>query len=174
MHRQLQDAASELASERSRAAELEARCADAQAVACSWQEKFCAERIVRRRVRNTDRVRSHNSFLILAAWQPLRDDAQVTEELHVLRGNIRVLCRVRPLADGAAVPALEFPRQGAIVVQDKRPHAYEFDAVFSPAVEQARFIFTTQIRSLQTPATACTAPAQLMVCAWALHTALRC
>ena len=82
--------------------------------------------------------RPHDAFGIAAAWQAVRGDAQVTEELHVLRGNIRVLCRVRPLADSAAVPALEFPRQGAIVVQDKRPHAYEFDAVFSPAVDQAR------------------------------------
>ena len=138
MQRQLQDTASELASEQSRAAELEVRCADAQAKACSWQEMFCAERIVRRRVRNTDSVRSHGPFLVLEAWQPLRDVAQVTEELHVLRGNIRVLCRVRPLADSACMPALEFPRRGAIVVQDKRAHAYEFDAVFSPAVEQAR------------------------------------
>ena len=69
--------------------------------------------------------------------------AQVTEELHVLRGNIRVLCRVRPPADGAAAPAVYYPRHAAIVVQDKRPHEFEFDAVFPPSDEQVLVVLNT-------------------------------
>ena len=58
----------------------------------------------------------------------------------MLRGNIRVLCRVRPLPDSAAASALEYTRQGAILVQDKRPHEFEFDAIFPPAVDQVLLV----------------------------------
>ena len=56
----------------------------------------------------------------------------------VLRGNIRVLVRVRPPVSGARC-AVAFPLEGALSVQDaasQRQREFEFDAVFGPAADQ--------------------------------------
>ncbi len=62
---------------------------------------------------------------------------QVHEQLQLLRGNIRVLCRVRPATDGEAA-AVDCPLPGEVVVHlpDKRPQPFEFSAVFGPEATQ--------------------------------------
>jgi len=63
----------------------------------------------------------------------------IHEELQVLRGNIRVVARVRPLQAGEA-EAVEFPADGAISVrapEGKRAQDFEFDAAFPPGATQA-------------------------------------
>ena len=59
----------------------------------------------------------------------------------MLRGNIRVLCRVRPAAAAGngeqSRVALSYPLPGALMVQDKRAHEFEFDAVLDPSASQA-------------------------------------
>lgn len=70
---------------------------------------------------------------------PDRAIPQVHEQLQLLRGNIRVLARVRPCAGGEAA-AVECPLPGEVVVHpgaDKRPQAFEFSAVFGPESSQA-------------------------------------
>ena len=62
---------------------------------------------------------------------------QVHEQLQALRGNIRVLCRVRPGVSGEA-QAIECPLPGELVVTapDRRPQTFEFPAVFAPVATQ--------------------------------------
>lgn len=54
------------------------------------------------------------------------------EELQVLRGNIRVVCRARPLQGAAGGSALAFPMPGAVTVSppDRLPADFEFNACF--------------------------------------------
>lgn len=58
---------------------------------------------------------------------------QVHEELQVLRGNIRVVCRARPSVQGEQ-SILAFPMAGALTVSppDKRISDFEFNASFGP------------------------------------------
>lgn len=60
-------------------------------------------------------------------------DYQVHEELQVLRGNIRVVCRARPAAPDEE-PILAFPMAGALTVSppDRRISDFEFNACFGP------------------------------------------
>ena len=59
------------------------------------------------------------------------------EQLQALRGNIRVLCRVRPGVAGEA-QAIDCPLPGELVVTapDRRPQTFEFPAVFAPVSTQ--------------------------------------
>ncbi|MEW5300189.1 MAG: hypothetical protein WDW36_003136 [Sanguina aurantia] len=79
--------------------------------ACEWQERFAAERNVRRKLH---------------------------EQMQVLRGNIRVMCRVRPLQPDSR-PILAYPLEGVLGIAppDKRPQEFEFDHVFGPDATQA-------------------------------------
>jgi hypothetical protein len=91
----------------------------ASASAADCQERFMRERAVRRRLH---------------------------EQLQVLRGNIRVLCRTRPLqlsskqqpaasTRPSGTSCISFPLEGLLVVNDvvsARPREFEFDAVFGP------------------------------------------
>ncbi|KAK9804304.1 hypothetical protein WJX72_006007 [[Myrmecia] bisecta] len=94
-----------------RQAQLAAQVAAAQAEAAAMERKFLEERAERRKVH---------------------------EQLQVLRGNIRVMCRVRP-PQASGESAITYPLPGALCVQppDKRSQEFEFDAVFSPHVSQA-------------------------------------
>jgi hypothetical protein len=77
-----------------------------------WQEKFMKERAVRRRLH---------------------------EQLQVLRGNIRVMVRVRPPGAGARA-VLGYPLDGLLSItpgDGRRYQEFEFDHVFSPDVGQA-------------------------------------
>ncbi|KAK9902101.1 hypothetical protein WJX75_004452 [Coccomyxa subellipsoidea] len=58
---------------------------------------------------------------------------EVHEELQVLRGNIRVVCRARPAAPDEE-PILAFPMAGALTVSppDRRISDFEFNACFGP------------------------------------------
>ena len=60
---------------------------------------------------------------------------QVHEELQVLRGNIRVVCRARPSAEASV---LAFPLPGAITVSppDRHFRDFEFNACFGPESSQ--------------------------------------
>ena len=60
---------------------------------------------------------------------------QVHEELQMLRGNIRVVCRARP---GAEQSVLAFPLPGAITVYppDRAIKEFEFNACFGPESSQ--------------------------------------
>ena len=63
---------------------------------------------------------------------------QVHEQLQLLRGNIRVLARVRPCS-GPDAAAVECPLPGEVAVHcgaDKRPQAFEFSAAFGPEASQ--------------------------------------
>uniref|UniRef100_A0A1D2ACD9 Kinesin-like protein n=1 Tax=Auxenochlorella protothecoides TaxID=3075 RepID=A0A1D2ACD9_AUXPR len=65
---------------------------------------------------------------------------KVHEELQSLRGNIRVLCRLRPLAGGPGAPcALEVPFPGTLRVRcgDRRTQEFEFGTVADAGVSQA-------------------------------------
>lgn len=56
----------------------------------------------------------------------------------VLRGNIRVLARVRPPAAGGR-SAVSFPLEGLLSLTDPASHRqreFEFDAVFGPDADQ--------------------------------------
>ena len=63
--------------------------------------------------------------------------AQVHEELQALRGNIRVVCRARPL-QAAGESALAFPAPGAVTVSppDRLPADFEFNACFGAGSSQ--------------------------------------
>ncbi|MEW5311301.1 MAG: hypothetical protein WDW38_003029 [Sanguina aurantia] len=78
--------------------------------AFEWQERFTAERNVRRKLH---------------------------EQMQVLRGNIRVMCRVRPLQPDSK-PILTYPLEGVLGIAppDKRPQEFEFDHVFGPDATQ--------------------------------------
>ena len=60
---------------------------------------------------------------------------QVHEELQVLRGNIRVMCRARPSPEESV---LAFPLPGAITVSppDRHIRDFEFNACFGPESSQ--------------------------------------
>ncbi|GBF90584.1 ATP binding microtubule motor protein [Raphidocelis subcapitata] len=93
-------------------AEARAAAAAATAAAAEAQENFLKERTVRRKLH---------------------------EQLQVLRGNIRVLARVRPPQPGART-AVAFPLEGLLTVSDPasgRAREFEFDAVFGPGADQA-------------------------------------
>lgn len=62
---------------------------------------------------------------------------QVHEDLQVLRGNIRVICRARPGAEGGE-SVLAFPLPGSITVYppDRRISDFEFNACFGPESSQ--------------------------------------
>lgn len=66
---------------------------------------------------------------------------KVHEQLQVLRGNIRVCCRVRPslgAASGEQVAAVTYPYPGSLCVaaSERRQQEFEFDAVFSGEASQ--------------------------------------
>mmetsp|Transcript_20588 Transcript_20588/g.45089 ORF Transcript_20588/g.45089 Transcript_20588/m.45089 type:complete len:554 (-) Transcript_20588:44-1705(-) len=78
--------------------------------AADFQERFIRERNVRRKLH---------------------------EQLQVLKGNIRVMCRVRP-PNGDVKPIVSYPLEGllAITPPDRRPQEFEFDHVFGPEASQ--------------------------------------
>lgn len=69
---------------------------------------------------------------------PLLPHCRPARPHQVLRGNIRVLARVRPPTRGAP-PAVSVPLEGLVSLQDPgslRAREFEFDAVFGPAAAQ--------------------------------------
>jgi kinesin family protein C2/C3 len=136
LHR-LQQQTDQLTAHHTRAAEAEAAAAAAAGEAAAWEARFMRERVVRRALH---------------------------EQLQVLRGNIRVLVRVRPSLQllpvplarpsgagallrnpGTAVSCISFPLEGALAVVDAasgRAREFEFDAVFAPGAtqQQARLL----------------------------------
>jgi len=78
--------------------------------ATDFQEKFMRERAVRRRLH---------------------------EQLQQLRGNIRVMCRVRPVQAGQK-DIISYPLEGLLAIHppDRRSQEFEFDHVFGPDAEQ--------------------------------------
>ncbi|KAF6259988.1 P-loop containing nucleoside triphosphate hydrolase protein [Scenedesmus sp. NREL 46B-D3] len=107
-----------------------AAAAAATSAASVWEEKFMRERAVRRKLH---------------------------EQLQVLRGNIRVMCRIRPphqqqqqspsrspAAAAAAFGAthgscISYPLEGLLAVHDAstaRQRDFEFDAVYAPEASQ--------------------------------------
>ncbi|KAL4420520.1 hypothetical protein ABPG75_010176 [Micractinium tetrahymenae] len=98
--------------------ETRLRLERAQAVAEDFQRRFLQERLERRKVH---------------------------EQLQVLRGNIRVCCRVRPsLSPGAGAPkeaqacGITYPLPGSLCVHasEQRQQEFEFDSVFSGEATQ--------------------------------------
>ena len=73
---------------------------------------------------------------------------QVHEELQVLRGNIRVICRVRPSAETSV---LAFPLPGSITVAppDRAIRDFEFNACFGPESSQVALCPWTSLLTLQ-------------------------
>jgi len=103
----------QLASLQAGLAEAQAALAAANAAVADWQDKFLKERAVRRKLH---------------------------EQLQVLRGNIRVLARVRP-PQPSTKTVITFPLEGLLALQDPqslRIREFEFDAVFGPHADQAR------------------------------------
>ncbi|PRW21080.1 kinesin KIFC3 isoform X3 isoform B [Chlorella sorokiniana] len=101
--------------------ETKSRLERAQAAAEDFQRRFLQERLERRKVH---------------------------EQLQVLRGNIRVCCRVRPcLSAGAGATAataqqqssVSFPYPGSLCLHatERRQQEFEFDSVFSGDSSQA-------------------------------------
>ncbi|GFR50278.1 hypothetical protein Agub_g12465 [Astrephomene gubernaculifera] len=83
---------------------------EARKAAGEWQERFMRERNVRRRLH---------------------------DQLQQLRGNIRVLCRVRPVQVGQR-DIVSYPLEGLLAVSppDRRYQEFEFDHVFPPSSGQ--------------------------------------
>ena len=127
--------------------------ASAQAVATELERSFLAERRQRRKVvlccgghrpmlppalmqmRRVHMLRVHSPVLTGTAVT-----CQVHEQLQLLRGNIRVLARVRPCS-GPEVAAVQCPLPGEVAVHcgaDKRPQAFEFSAAFGPQASQVK------------------------------------
>ncbi|KAJ9514843.1 hypothetical protein QJQ45_028616 [Haematococcus lacustris] len=59
------------------------------------------------------------------------------EQLQQQRGNIRVMCRVRPVQDGHT-SIVSCPLEGLIIVSppDRRPQQFEYDCVFADATQE--------------------------------------
>ncbi|KAJ9514728.1 hypothetical protein QJQ45_028393 [Haematococcus lacustris] len=59
------------------------------------------------------------------------------EQLQQQRGNIRVMCRVRPVQDGHT-SIVSCPLEGLIIVSppDRRPQEFEYDCVFADATQE--------------------------------------
>jgi kinesin family member C2/C3 len=55
----------------------------------------------------------------------------------VLKGNIRVMCRVRP-AQPTHKSVISYPLEGLLTISpgDRRPQEFEFDHVFGPQSTQ--------------------------------------
>ncbi|EFJ44391.1 kinesin [Volvox carteri f. nagariensis] len=94
---------------------------DARRAAAEWQERFMRERNVRRRLH---------------------------DQLQQLRGNIRVVCRVRPVQVGQR-DIVSYPLEGLLAVSppDKRYQEFEFDHVFPPCAGQS-VVFDEAVASL--------------------------
>ncbi|KAG2485792.1 hypothetical protein HYH03_015503 [Edaphochlamys debaryana] len=94
---------------------------DARKAAAEWQERFMRERNVRRRLH---------------------------DQLQQLRGNIRVMCRVRPSQPGSR-DVVTYPLEGLLAVTppDRRYQEFEFDHVFPPNTDQAS-VFEEAVASL--------------------------
>ena len=62
----------------------------------------------------------------------------------VLKGNIRVMCRVRPAQPGQK-SVITYPLEGLLTVNpgDKRPQEFEFDHVFGPESTQVGSVHAT-------------------------------
>jgi hypothetical protein len=91
---------------------VRAQLADVQRQAEDFQRRFLAERVERRRLH---------------------------EELQTLRGNIRVVCRVRPCLENKNKPlAVSFPMEAAIRVaaSERRISEFEFSSVLEPHSSQ--------------------------------------
>lgn len=96
---------------RCKLAGAEAALDDARSEAAMYRDRFLAERCQRRRVH---------------------------DELQGLRGNMRVLCRVRPPASGSEVSVWS-PLPGALVVassRSRRKVEFEFSSVLTPSATQ--------------------------------------
>lgn len=73
---------------------------------------------------------------------------KVHEQLQVLRGNIRVCCRVRPLqapapgqAQAAQQEAVSYPYPGSLcLASERRAQEFEFDSVFSGEASQVSWL----------------------------------
>jgi hypothetical protein len=103
----------QLASLQAALAEAQSALAASAAERAEWQDKFLKERAVRRKLH---------------------------EQLQVLRGNIRVLARVRP-PQPSAKSVVSFPLEGLLTIQDPqslRQRDFEFDAVFGPEADQGK------------------------------------
>lgn len=76
---------------------------------------------------------------------------QAHEALQVLRGNIRVLVRVRPELGGVADSVLAMPMPGAVVVSppERRVAEFEFDTVLGPDSSQVTFwlLFANNVKT---------------------------
>lgn len=76
----------------------------ARKAAADWQDKFMRERAVRRRLH---------------------------DQLQVIKGNIRVMCRVRPALGGGSSastkPIVSYPMEGLLLLSppDRRPQEFE-------------------------------------------------
>lgn len=79
-----------------------------------WKDRYCSERACRR---------------------------QLHESLQTLRGNIRVVCRVRPPRNGVNVTALDADQPGSMTVthpdKDRRSRHFEFNDVLGARSSQA-------------------------------------
>ncbi|GLI63210.1 hypothetical protein VaNZ11_006063, partial [Volvox africanus] len=84
---------------------------DTRRAASEWQERFMRERNVRRRLH---------------------------DQLQLLRGNIRVMCRVRPVTVGQR-DMVSYPLEGLLAISppDKKYQEFEFDHVFVPSASQS-------------------------------------
>ncbi|GIL87171.1 hypothetical protein Vretimale_14274 [Volvox reticuliferus] len=94
---------------------------DARRAASEWEERFMRERNVRRRLH---------------------------DQLQLLRGNIRVICRVRPVTVGQR-DMVSYPLEGLLAISppDKKYQEFEFDHVFPPSASQA-VVFEEAVVSL--------------------------
>lgn len=153
---------SQLAPLQAALAEAQAAAAGAAAGAAEWQDKFMNERAVRRKLHEQLQVRVCKFVHTLQVWVGelaccpqmvpcLPGVTKRTDSGHrtmhnthtqVLRGNIRVLARVRPPAPGGR-SAVSFPLEGLLSLTDPASHRqreFEFDAVFGPDADQVRCV----------------------------------
>ncbi|GIM10692.1 hypothetical protein Vretimale_14274 [Volvox reticuliferus] len=70
------------------------------------------------------------------------------DQLQLLRGNIRVICRVRPVTVGQR-DMVSYPLEGLLAISppDKKYQEFEFDHVFPPSASQA-VVFEEAVVSL--------------------------
>jgi len=102
--------------------------------------------------------------------------AATCRALQVLRGNIRVMCRVRPTLPSTK-SAVSYPLEGMLAISDGtfRQREFEFDAVFGPEASQVLPGTHCTLTSQQLPcppqpdctaAAASTAAAQTLIAWW--------
>lgn len=133
------------------------RClAEAQAEAAEYKKRFQEERENRRKLHDTIQVIINNTFPALwqqlvmfspchCIWQLVRRMVEIVQEM---RGNIRVVCRVRPrfAKEDRSVVDIQDAEPGIMVVSDDlkaRKKRFDFDRICGEECTQSE-VFEVQ------------------------------